>query len=383
MRRKVFIVGSSLTRVDRWYEKGLIELAYEALSRTIDDSGIKPEVIIVSNMLSSSLQDQDNLGAYIASNLGFRLVPSVKVEAACGSGGAAILTAYTFITSGLVNSVAIIGVEKMSDHVTSKVLKALAKASDSEYELFYGTTFASLSALMMRYYMNKYSISRHDISEWPVLMHEYALRNPYAQVRKRISKDEVIKSPIIADPIRLLDSSPIGDGAAAAILTNEELARKTGKPLVELASVWTSTDTVDLSSRSRLDALEAAIDASRKAYRLASIDPKNVDVVELHDAFTIHGVLLLEDLGFVEKGRAVKELINGRFRPGDKPAVNPSGGLKARGHPVGATGIYQLVEVYQQIIGTFPGVRVDAEVGVTCNMGGVGSSVTVSVLRLV
>ncbi len=381
MTRPVYIVGAGMTRIGRWYDKGLLELAYEALAKAIEDSGLEPQAIVVGNMLSSSLQEQDNLGAYIAAGLGHRLKPAVKVEAACGSGGAAVYMGYSLVASGLVDVVAVVGVEKMTDYPTAKVTRALAQAAEADYELFYGATFTGLSALMMRYYMNRYNVSRDEASEWPVMMHENALKNPYAQVRRKITREDVAKSQVIADPIRLLDASPIGDGAAAVILASRNAVPQKDKPLVRIAGVGLAVDTVELSNRPRLDVIEAAVAAARTAYKMAGIEPSKVDVVELHDAFTIHAFLLLEDLGFAEKGKAAKLVAEGRFHPGDKPTANPSGGLKARGHPVGATGVYQVAEVYQQLTGEFPGVKVDgAEVGVACNMGGDGASVTVIVL---
>ena len=383
--RRVFVVGVGMTKIGRHFDKDMLDLVAEALDKALEECDARPKAMVISNMLSSSLQQQDNLGAYIASSLGYRYIPAFKVESACGSGGTAIYTGYCLVASGLVDVVAVIGVEKMTDYPTAIVTKALAQAADAEYELFYGATFTGLSALMMRYYMEKYGVSRDEASEWPVLMHENALQNPYAQIKRRITREDVVKSPVIADPIRLLDASPIGDGAAAVILANEDVARKVGKDvLVEVAGVGLAVDTVELSNRYALDTIEAARVASRQAYGMAKIEPKNVDVVEIHDAFTVHAWLLLEDLGFAEKGHAAKLVAEGRFRPGDKPTANPSGGLKARGHPVGATGVYQVAEVYLQLAEKFPGVKVGgAEIGVACNMGGDGASLSVIVLKRV
>ncbi len=385
--RRVFVVSSSMTKVGRHFDKGLIDLAAEALWKAIDEVNIEPEAIIVGNMLSSSLQHQDNLGAYIASSIGFRLKPALKVEAACGSGGVAVYTAYALVASGLVKTAAVIGVEKMTDYPTAIVSKALAQAADAEYELFYGSSFTGLSALMMRYYMVKYNVSRRELSMWPVQMHEYALKNPYAQIKRRITVEDVESSPTIADPIKLLDSSPISDGAAALILASEDVVSKFGlkdDALVEIAGVGLAVDTVELSNRVELDIIPSAIEAARQAYKMAHLEPKDIDVVELHDAFTIHAMLLLEALGFSGRGEAAKLYATGRFRLGDQPVVNPSGGLKARGHPVGATGVYQVAEIHQQLKGIFPGVKVEnAQTGLACNMGGDGASTSVIILRRV
>jgi len=384
MARRVYVAGAAMTRVGRLYEKGLLDLAAEAGFKALEEAGVDgADAIVVGNMLSSSLQHQDNLGAYIAAGMGFKGRPSIRVEAACGSGGAAVYTGYALVRSGLYESVLVIGVEKMTDHPTSVVAEALAQAADAEYELYYGATFVGLNALIMRYYMEKYEVTRDEMSAWPVLMHENALSNPFAQIKRRIRVEDVAASQIVADPIRLLDSSPVGDGAAAVLLVSEEYARKLAwKPAVEITAAASATDTIDVASRENLDRLPAARIAASRAYRLAKIEPKDIDVAEVHDAFTINGLILLEELGLAARGSAAKLLNEGRFKPGDKPTVNPSGGLKARGHPVGATGVYQVAEVTMQLYGNYPGTRVPgAEIGLTLNMGGVGSSVTVHVLK--
>jgi len=215
-------------------------------------------------------------------------------------------------------------------------------------------------------------------------MHEYGSRNPFAQLRFRIRVEDVLSSPVVSDPIRLLDSSPIGDGAAALVLASEDVARKLSDTLVEVAGVGMATDSVDLSSRqSILEATSVKLAAS-KAYSMAGIGPRDVDVAEVHDAFTITGLLCLEALGFSERGRAWKEFADGRFAAGDKPSVNLSGGLKARGHPVGATGVYQVAEVAMQLRGDFPGVKAGSPtIGLAVNFGGVATQTSVVILKRV
>ena len=382
---RVYVSGVGLTKVGRHFDKGLIDLAAEAAFKAIDEAGVEPEALVVGNMMSSSLQHQDNLGAYIANSIGLRGIPAFKVEAACGSGGAAVHAAFNMVKSGVYNAVLVVGVEKMTDHPTAVVTEALAQAADAEYELFYGASFTGLNALMMRYYMEKYQVSRREMSYWPVMMHKNAVANPYAQIRREIKLEDVEKSQVVADPIRLLDSSPIGDGAAAVLLVSENIVSKLAeKPIVEVAGSAMATDTVELSNRESLDAMPAAAQAAKKAYKMAGVEPRDIDVIEIHDAFTINAIVLLEELGFAPRGQAAKQLAEGRFAPGDKPTANPSGGLKARGHPVGATGVYQVAEVVMQLRGDFPGVKVDkAEIGLTSNIGGDGSSLIVHVLKRV
>ena len=385
MSGRVLVAGVGLTRVGRHYGKGLLDLAAEAAFKALEEAGLdRPGAIVVGNMMSSSLQYQDNLGAYIAGGLGFRGTPAFKVEAACGSGGAALHAGYALVRSGAYSSVLVLGVEKMTDYPTAVVTRALAQAADAEYELYYGATFVGLNALMMRYYMEHHGVSRDEMSRWPVLMHRNAVLNPYAQLRREITLEDVARSQVVADPIRLLDSSPIGDGAAAVLLVAEELAEALPeKPVVEVAASALATDTVELSNRLELDRIPAAGAAAREAYNRAGIEPGDVDVAEIHDAFTVNAMILLEELGLAPRGGAARLLAEGRFAPGDRPTVNPSGGLKARGHPVGATGVYQAAEITMQLRGDFPGARAPAgsETGIAVNMGGDGSTVTVTVFR--
>lgn len=381
--RKVYIVGVGLTKVSRHYDKGLKELFAEAAWRAIEDAGgTMPNALVVGNETSSSLQDQDNLGAYLADYGGLGRIPAFKIEAACGSGGAAFYVGFSLVASGLVDVAMVAGVEKLTDARGSSTTAALAKAAEAEYEAFYGISFTSLNALLMHYYMKKYKVSHEELAEWPVMMHENAFQNPYAQLRFKITKEQVVTSRIIAYPLRLLDASPISDGAAAVILASEEIARKITDTPVYVAGVGMSTDKIYLASRDYLDRMVALIEASKQAYSMAKIEPKELDVVEVHDAFSILGVMSLEDLGLAEKGKAVKLLNDGAFHPGDKPTANPSGGLKARGHPVGATGVYQIAEIAMQLRGDFPGLKVNgAEKGLASNIGGAGTSITVTILR--
>ena len=374
------VVGVGMTKVGRLVGKSILYLAADAGLKAVDEAGWEPpEAIVVGNMLSS-LSEQENLGALIADYLGYRGVPAFKVEAACGSGGAAVAVGYSLIRSGL-RRVLVIGVEKLTEAPTPVTTRRLAWASDADYELVHGPSFAGLNALLMRYYMRKYGVSREEMGSWSVLMHENGYRNPYAHLRKRVDLQTVINSPVIADPIRLFDACPISDGAAAVYLAAEEEARRLNDTPVWVAAVVNATDSVDVLSRRHLDRLEAAIRSAREAYRLAGIEAGDIDVAEVHDAYSITGVLGVEAMGFAEVGQAAKLVYEGRFAPGDKPTINPSGGLKSRGHPVGATGVYQVAEVVMQLRGDFPGVKVDAEVGAAQNVGGVGSNVTTTILK--
>ncbi|MEM1638965.1 MAG: beta-ketoacyl synthase N-terminal-like domain-containing protein [Desulfurococcaceae archaeon] len=388
---RVFVVGVGLTKIGRFYEKHAKDLFAEALWNAINDAGgVKPQGIVVGNMTSSVLMGQDSLGALLADHIGFRGVPAFKVEAACGSGGAALYAAYSLVKSGELDVVAAGGVEKLTEATTNTVTRALAQAADADYEVFYGATFTGLNAMIARLYMNLFGYSDEDLSYWPLKMHEYASYNPYAQLRGKVTLEQIVSSPLVADPIRLYHSAPIGDGAAVVLLVRgeeraREIAKNSGKEvLVELASVSLATDSVDLTSRNDLLTMDSTVKASKEALRKAGLEIKNIDYVELHDAFHITGYVSIEDLGFAPKGLAPKLYREGKFQKGDKPEINFSGGLKARGHPVGATGIYQAVEAVMQIRGDFPGYKAsDPETALIHNIGGISTIAAVAVFKRV
>ncbi len=378
--RDVFIVGVGLTEVGKRVDVALRDLAAEAVVKAMEDAGNeKPEAIVVGNMLSS-LVEQENLAALIADHTGLRGVSGFKAEGACGSGGAALLAGYSLVSSGLFDKVLVVGIEKLHERPTPDTARGLAYAADADYELIYGISFAGLNALVMRYYMDKHNVTREEMAHWAVMMHENAYHNPYAQLRKKITLETVINSPVIADPVRLFDSCPLSDGAAAIMLVSEKYRKLNDTP-VKVAGIGNALDSPDLSSRFELDRFIAAKLSTERALRMAGVSIDDVDVAEIHDAYSIVAAISIEEIGFAERGKAPKLWAEGRFRPGDKPVLNPSGGLKARGHPVGATGIYQVAEIAMQLRGDFPGLKVGGEVGLAQNIGGVGSNVTTVVLR--
>ena len=388
---RVFLVGVGLTKIGRFFEKHAKDLFAEALWRAIDDAGgLKPRAIVVGNMTSSVLMGQDSLGALIADYSGLRGIPAFKVEAACGSGGAALYAAYALVKSGVVDVVAAGGVEKLTEANTEYVTRALAQAADADFEVFYGATFTGLNAMVARLYKSLFGYSDEDLSYWPLKMHEYASFNPYAQLPRKTTMKEILESPLIADPIRLYHAAPIGDGASVLILVKgedkaREIAKATGRDvLVELSSVAMATDSVDLASRNDLLTMESTGIAARDALQRAGVEQRNIDYVELHDAFHVTGFVALEDLGFAPKGMGAKLFKEGKFQRGDKPEVNFSGGLKARGHPVGATGIYQAAEAVMQLRGDFPGYKASSpETALTHNIGGISTIAVVSVFKRV
>uniref|UniRef100_A0A7C1GDF6 Thiolase domain-containing protein n=1 Tax=Thermofilum adornatum TaxID=1365176 RepID=A0A7C1GDF6_9CREN len=386
---KVYVAGIGATKIDEHWEKGIRDLMVEAVLNAIKDAGIEKkeiEAIFVGNMSSGYLQGQEHLGSLLATWLGIPGVAANKVEAACASGGAAVHNAFLAVKSGVYDCVLVVGVEKLTDAITSDATDALIMAEDQEYVAFTGASFVALNAFVYRAYMKKYQAKQEDIALFAVHDHKYAANNPLAQYQKPITLEEVLKSPMVADPVRLLESAPLGDGSAALVLCSEKKLKELQNRdvLVELAGSSLSTEIFSVHDRTDLTSIGATVKASRKAFQLAGVEPKNVNVVEVHDAFTVLGVIHLEDLGFAERGFGWKLLKEGQLEKDGKIPTNTMGGLKARGHPVGATGVYQVYDVVTQLRGEAGKNQVDgAEVGLTQNVGGVGGTVAVNILKRV
>ncbi|MEM1573066.1 MAG: thiolase domain-containing protein [Candidatus Methanomethylicaceae archaeon] len=383
--RRVAVISYGMTKVDKHWNKSLRSLFGEAALNAINKvKNPKIDAIIVGNMCASDLSDQNNIGAIVADELGLTPITAYRVEAACGSGGAALLTGFSLVSSGVYDVVMVGGVEKLTDNIGKMISFSLGKAADAEYELFYGATFASLNALLMNRYMYVYKTPREAFADFAVLMHKNGAKNPYAQLPFEINREIALNSEYIADPIRLYDCAPIGDGAAVIILCSLEEASKYTDSFVEIIGISGASDTINIASRDDLLSLKATVTAANNAYKMAKVTPKDIDVAEIHDTFTITAAISLEDLGFCERGKFDKFLYEGAFEPGGIVAINPSGGLKSRGHPVGATGVYQAAEITMQLLGEAGKMQIpNAEIGLTHNMGGVGSSVYVSIMKRV
>ncbi len=371
--------GAGFTKIGLLWEYSLEDLAVEAALKALEDSEVKSvDAIVVGNMTSGVMNSQENLGAVIADSLGMAGVPSIKVEAACGSGGAAIMWAAISIMSGLFDSALVIGVEKMTD-VTDipDQTSALATAANARYESSLGASFPSLNALIMREYMKEYGLSEEDFAHLPILMHKNAVDAKHAQLRFRISLEDYLKSPYISEPLRLLDSSPIGDGAAALVISSRRADES-----VEISGFGAATDVVSICQRDDLTRLRSVELAAKRALKMAHLEIRDIDLVQIHDAFSVMGYLNLEALGLVERGKAHIRVEGGDFNRDGWLPVNPEGGLKARGHPVGATGVYQVAEIYLQLSDRAGRCQVEgAETAIAVNIGGTGSNASVHILR--
>ena len=381
--RKVAIIGIGQTPVREHWDLPIRHLGVRALLAALKDSGQeKLDGLFVGNMLSGALAEQEHLGALIADYAGFAGLEAIKIEAACASGGAAFRQAVVAVASGRMDIAAVVGVEKLTEFSGKFSGKALATAADADYEASIGLSFAALNALMMQRYMYEFKIDKEYFSAFPVLAHKNGCHNPNALYRYEIDPGQYMQSKPIAEPIRMLDSSPICDGAAAVILAPLD---KVGKSIknVQVAACEIATDTLGLANRKDPLWLKAAEQSAKAAYAASAFAPQDMDLFELHDAFSIISVLSLEASGFSERGRWTKQAEDGYFAIDGKLPVATFGGLKARGHPVGATGVYQVVEASLQLRNEAPEkIQVGgARVAMTQNIGGSGATIVTTVLK--
>jgi acetyl-CoA C-acetyltransferase len=381
--RDVAIIGVGMTKWGELWEKSLRTIFTETALLAIEDAGVdKIDSMVVGCMSSGLFVGQEHLSSLLADDLGRTPVPAARVESACSSGGLALRQGFIEVASGMSDIVLVGGVEKMTDVTGCEATYALGTAADQEYEGYHGLTFPGLYAMMAVAHMHRYGTTREQLAMVAVKNHDNGSRNPLAQFPFKITVDGVLNSVLVADPLRILDCSPITDGAAAVILCPADMARKTKKPVVRIAGSGQATDTIALSSRKDITWLESTHVAAAKALAMAGRKVDDVDLFEVHDCFTIAEIMVTEALGLVERGRGGKAVEEGLTARDGRFPVNPSGGLKAKGHPVGATGVAQAVEVVKQLRGEAGDRQVKgARRGLTQNMGGTGGSSVVHVLE--
>jgi acetyl-CoA C-acetyltransferase len=384
--REVAIVGIGCTKFGELWDKSFRDLFIEAGLMALEDAGVggaQVEALYGGNMSSGIFVEQEHVGALIADYTGLTTnsVPSTRVEAACASGGLALRSGVVAVASGYHDIVVSAGIEKMTDVGAEKAMDALAAAADREWEAAVGATFPGLYAMMARAHMHELGTTREQLAQVAVKNHYHGSMNPRAQFRNRITIETVISSPLVADPLRLFDCSPITDGAAAVVLAPAARAKEfTDTPIYIKAATQTS-DTISLHDRRSLTSIDATTVAADRAFKMAKLQRSNIDVAEVHDCFTIAEIMAIEDLGFFEKGMGGPATIDRETAIGGKIPVNTSGGLKACGHPVGATGIKQAVEIVEQLRGDAGKRQVEgAEIGLTHNVGGTGGTVVVHIL---
>ena len=383
--REVAILGIGQTPIGEHWELSLRHLAGEAVIAAMADAHVEPpqvEALYVGNMLSGPLNRQENIGAMIADWVGWRGIEASKIEAACGSGAAAFRSGLIAVASGACDLVAVVGVEKMTETVGPTTTSSLATAADADWETAQGLSFVAINALVMRRYLHEFGWKHNDFAPFSINAHANAAHNPNARLREPITQKEYARARMVADPINLLDASPIGDGAAAVILCSADRVRPNGQPAIAVAASASATDSIAVHDRDDPLYLAAAGQSAQKAYAQAGIGPQDLDLFELHDAFSIMAALSLEACGFAERGQGVRLGLEGEIGPRGKVPVATRGGLKARGHPVGATGVYQLVEVVQQLRGEAGETQVpDARIGMAQNIGGSGATVVTHILK--
>lgn len=378
--RPVAIIGVGQTKIDEQWERSIRQIAVEAIRAALIDAGREDAgALFVGNMMSGILNSQNNLGPLVADWAGLK-VPAVKVEAACGSGGAALRCGLMAVASAEVDSALVVGVEKMTDRHPHEVTAALATAADADYEVEMGVTFVGLNALIMRRYMHEYGWKHADFAPFAINAHANAMHNPFARLHQKITLEDFEKSAMIATPINLLDASPIGDGAAALYIVPADKLK--GKRRILISASAAATDTIAIHDRSEPLFLGAASRSAKEAYQQAGIQPGDIDLFELHDAFTIMSALSLEACGFAGRGQGPRLGLDGNIKISGSIPVMTRGGLKARGHPVGATGVYQVAEVVQQLRGECGETQVtDARIGMAQNIGGSGATIVTHILQ--
>jgi len=383
--REIFIIGIGQIQIAEHWDKSMRDLAAEAIFSAVVDANYDGfDAIFVGNMLSGMISHQENIGSMISDWIGKPGTPSVKLEAACGSGGAALRAALAEIHSGEIDTAIVVGIEKMSETKGVDTTAALATAADGDYEVAYGLSFIAINALIMKNYMHTYGWMHSDFGNFSINAHNNATHNPYARLQNRISEQDYLRARMIASPINLLDASPTGDGAAAVIISASEPFQSkytANKQKIKIIGSSFSTDTLSVHDRANPLWLAAAEKSAKKAYIQAGISPHEIDFFELHDAFSIMAALSLEASGFAEPGQGPRLANDGEITISGRIPIATQGGLKARGHPVGATGIYQIVEVCKQLRGDAGKNQIDgAKIGMAQNIGGSGASVITHIL---
>jgi acetyl-CoA C-acetyltransferase len=381
--REVAVIGVGMTKWGELWEKSLREIFVETALIALDDAGVdRIDSMYVGSMSSGIFVGQEHIASLLADYLGQLPIPSTRVETACASGGLALRLGFMEVASGVSDVVLAGGIEKMTDVNGYQATYALGTAADQEYEGYHGITFPGLYALIARAHMEKYGTTREQLAMVAVKNHYNGSKNPLAQFPFEVTVDAVLNSVLIADPLRILDCSPITDGAAAVVICPVEMARKMKKPIIKIIGTGHATDTIALSSRKDITWLEATYQAAKQAYDMAEKKPEDMDLIEVHDCFTIAEICVLEALGVVEKGEGGKAVEQGITSLNGKIPVNTSGGLKAKGHPVGATGAAQVVELVKQLRGEAGERQVkEARIGMAQNMGGSGGSSVVHIFE--
>ena len=374
---KVSVVGTGHTRFGR-DNRDIGELMLDASLQALGEVDAQAlDAIYISNF-SSCFSGQCHLPAVLASKLGVGM-EITRVESACASGGLALKEAALAILSGMYEKVLVVGAERMSALPIETTTAVLTRAAGLQ-EARQGVTFPGLYALMARRHFHEYGTTEEHLAKIAVKGHANAHDNPMAQFHKAITVDDVMRSRPVSSPLKMLDCSPVSDGAAALLLCSPDVAREYSDDPVNLVGIGHDTEAVELYGRESLTTMPAVVKAARKAYDISGLKPEDMDMAEVHDCFTIAELIEVEDLGFAEKGKGKCFVDDGEGEIGGRIPINASGGLKAKGHPVGATGVSQAVETVRQLQGRADGMQIQgARTGLCCNVGGSGATAIVSI----
>ena len=382
MDERVAVVGASMTKFgerDAWIQ----ELLAQAGKECLEDAGVDPsdvEHVYASNMSSGEFEGQTGVMNALAHDLGLMPAYSQRVDQTSSSGGAGIYAAWQSVASGASDMTLLVGGEKMTHRTTGEATDVIASITHpAEYK--HGVTLPSFAGMTARHYLEKYDAPRESLAKVAVKNHKNGVDNPHAQFRKEVDLETVLESPIVADPLRLYDFCPITDGSAALMLCPESVAQEYADEYAVISGVAGATDTHVVHERDDPTTMGGVVDSSDAAYEMAGVGPDDVDVAELHDMFTILEFLQMEGLGFAEPGEAWKHVEEGRTEKDGELPINTSGGLKSKGHPLGASGVAQGVEIYEQLVGEAGPRQVEADVGLACNVGGFGNCVITTIME--
>ena len=382
--RGVSVIGIGCTPFGKQNGVGIADLALQACREALDDAQVPRSLVqafYLGNFVSEALVHQGALAPIVAHRLGLGPIPCTRVEGACASSGIAFRHGVLLIASGLCDIVLVAGVEKMTSAETGAVTEALASAGDAESEMRLGLTFPGTFGIIMRRHMHQYGTTREQVGMVSVKNRQNGSANPKAHFQKPVALEEVLGSRLICDPLRLYDCTPISDGAAAAVLCAADLAAEFTDRPIDVIGSGHAMGPATLFEMADLTTFEASVAAAQQAYREAGLAPRDIDVAEVHDCFTIAEIAAIEDLGFVEKGKGGPAVADGLTALDGKLPINPSGGLLSKGHPVGATGLAQIYEIVEQLRGEAINQVKGAQIGLAHNLGGTGAVSTVHILK--
>lgn len=382
---KVCVLGAGSTKYGKLSDS-IADITIQASADAIESAGIDPKEIkagYISNVFGVA-DKQVHLGPVVMSNLGIPERPSLSIESACGSGSVSFREAYANVAAGFYDCLVVTGVEKVTHTGTEWTTTYFAYCSDFFYEGSAGASFPGLFASMARAYLTEFKATEEDFARVAVKNHDNGLLNPKAHLQKKITIDDVMNSAVVASPLKLYDCCPFSDGASSVIMCSEKFAKEHGGDYIEVIGSGRGGSPAALQGREHMTTIPSTKIAAEAAYKMAGITPKDIDFAEVHDCFTIAEIVDTEDLGFFEKGKGVNAVREDRTKLNSDISINPSGGLKSKGHPIGATGVGQVVEVYDQLTGK-AGQRTvkDAKIGLTHNFGATGASCAVHLFQSV